>query len=209
MRLRHRYRRGSKNKRQHSDRRESSGRLSHWYNHKPIVTVDQLHLYRRKGFDTGVSLPPQPPISLSASPSFDTEYSCHFEPPYRTAEEMSMNRRHAAVPKDELQMEGDAEFSAEYTERYKDMPRERNVAARQGSHIGPFVCADDAALESVGCRSEQHDRYVAHPEGRRADNLRPSTGLRVDEGTMDGESEQMANYRKYPTTPHPNAGTGS
>lgn len=119
-----------------------------------------------------------------------------------------MNRRHAAVPKDELQVEGDAEFSAEYAERYKDMPRERNVAARQGSHIGPFVCADDAAPEGVAFRSEQHDQYVAHPDGRRADNLRPSTGLRMDEGTMDGETEQMANYRKYPTTPHPNAANG-
>jgi hypothetical protein len=25
----------------------------------------------------------------------------------------------------------------------------------------------------------------------------------VDEGLMDGETEQMANYRKYPVTPHP------
>lgn len=107
------------------------------------------------------------------------------------------------MPKDELQVEGDAEFSAEYAERYQDGPRERNVAARQGSHIGPFVCADDPAPEGVGAQSEQHDQYVPHPDGRRADNLRPGTGLRVDEGLMDGETEQMANYRKYPVTPHP------
>ncbi|XP_060852581.1 uncharacterized protein LOC132930625 isoform X2 [Rhopalosiphum padi] len=209
-----RYRKGGKNRRQLQQdrpasvhRQQSLGRLQYWYNHKPVVTVDQLHKYRRKEFGTGpdgvVAPPPQPPISLSASPSFDTEYRCHFEPPYRTAEEMSVNRRHAAVPKDELQVEGDAEFSAEYAERYQDGPRERNVAARQGSHIGPFVCADDPAPEGVGAQSEQHDQYVPHPDGRRADNLRPGTGLRVDEGLMDGETEQMANYRKYPVTPHP------
>uniref|UniRef100_A0A2S2NS48 Uncharacterized protein n=1 Tax=Schizaphis graminum TaxID=13262 RepID=A0A2S2NS48_SCHGA len=209
-----RYRKGGKNRRQLQQdrpasvhRQQSLGRLQYWYSHKPIVTVDQLHKYRRKEFGTGpdgvIAPPQQPPISLSASPSFDTEYRCHFEPPYRTAEEMSVNRRHAAVPKDELQVEGDAEFSAEYAERYQDGPRERNVAARQGSHIGPFVCADDPAPEGVGARSEQHDQYVPHPDGRRADNLRPGTGLRVDEGLMDGETEQMANYRKYPVTPHP------
>ncbi|KAL5233645.1 hypothetical protein ACI65C_001055 [Semiaphis heraclei] len=188
-------------------RQQSLGRLQHWYSHKPVVTVDQLHKYRRKEFGTGpdgvAAPPPQPPISLSASPSFDTEYRCRFEPPYRTAEEMSNNRRHAAVPKDELQVEGEAEFTAEYAERYQDGPRERNVAGRQGSHIGPFVCADEPAPEGVGARSEQHDQYVPHPDGRRADNLRPGTGLRMDEGPMDGETEQMANYRKYPVTPHP------
>jgi len=59
-------------------RQQSLGRLQHWYSHKPVVTVDQLHKYRRKEFGTGpdgvVAPPPQPPISLSASPSFDTEY---------------------------------------------------------------------------------------------------------------------------------------
>lgn len=80
-----RYRKGGKNRRQLQQdrpasvhRQLSSGRLQHWYSHKPIVTVDQLHKYRRKEFGTGsdgvVAQPPQPPISLSASPSFDTEY---------------------------------------------------------------------------------------------------------------------------------------
>lgn len=187
----------------------SSGRLPHWYNHKPVVTVDQLHLYRRKEFgEPGGEggQPPEPPIGLSASPpSFETEYRFRFEPPYRTAEEMSVNRRHAAVPRDELQVEGDAEFTAEYREQFKDGPRERNMAPRQGSHIGPFVCADDPAPEGVAAHSEQHDQYVPHPDGRRADNLRPSTGLRMDEAPMDGETEQTANYRRYPTTPHPDA----
>jgi len=118
---------------------------------------------------------------------------------------MSSNRRHAAVPKDQLHVEGDAEFSAEYAEQYKDGPRPRNIAVRQGSHIGPFVCADDVAPEAAACRSEQNDRYVPHPDGRRADSLRPGTGLRLDETPMDGETEQTASYRKYPTTPHPDA----
>lgn len=113
------------------------------------------------------------------------------------------------MPKDELQVEGDAEFSAEYAERYKDGPRERNIVARQGSHIGPFVCADDAAPEGMAFRSEQNEQFVPHPDGRRAENLRPSTGLRVDEAPMDGETEQMAKYRKYPTTPHPDAAQGN
>lgn len=205
-----RYRRGGgKGKRQQHDRpasvhrQQSLGRLSHWYNHRPVITVDQLHKYRRKEFGenggTVVAAPaPQPPISLSASPSFETEYSRQYEPPYRTAEEMSVNRRHAAVPKDELQVEGDAEFNAEYAERYTDQPRERNIAARQGSHIGPYVCADDPAPEGVAFRSEQTEQYVPHPDGRRADNLRPSTGLRMDEVPMDGETEQSANYRMPP-----------
>lgn len=213
----YRYRRGGKNKQRQQDRpvsyhrQQSLGRLSHWYNHKPVVTVDQLHKYRRKEFGTSDVAWQQkpPPISLSASPSFVTEYSCHFEPPYQTTEEMSSNRRHAAVPKDELHMEGDVEFRAEYAEQYKDGPRERNIAARQGSHIGPFVCANEAAPEGVGSRSEQNDQYVPHPDGRRADNLRPSTGLKIDETPMDGETEQMANYRKYPTTPHPDVGSGT
>lgn len=196
-------------------RQQSSGRLSHWYSHKPIVTVDELHRYRRKEFgiandhDPGATAAQQPPISLSASPSFDTEYRCHFEPPYTTAEEMNQNRRHAAVPKDELQVEGDAEFSPEYAEHYKNGPRERNLAPRQGSHIGKFVCADDPAPEGMAFESEQHGQYVAHPEGRRADNLRPSTGLRMDDLPMDGETEQMANYKKYPTTPHPDVDGGT
>lgn len=100
-------------------------------------------------------------------------------------------------------MEGEAEFSPEYADRYKDVPRERNVAGRQGSHIGPFVCADDAAPEGLAFRSEQNDRYVPHPDGRRAENLRPGTGLRMDQAPMEGETEQTASYRKYPDTPHP------
>ncbi|XP_025406911.1 uncharacterized protein LOC112680893 isoform X2 [Sipha flava] len=216
-----RYRKGGgsgRNKRQQDrpasvHRQQWSGRLSHWYNRKPLVTVDQLHKYRRKEFATGTSAlgsrPQQePPIGLSAEPPapLDTEYRCQFTPPYRTAEEMSTNRRHAAVPKDELQVgSGPGEFTTENAERYTDTPRERNVAPRQGSHIGPFVCADAATPEGLEFRSEQHDQYVPHPDGRRADNLRPGTGLRVDEGTMDGQTEQMAEYREYPTTPYPDA----
>lgn len=165
-----------------------------------MVTVDQLHIYRRKDF--GVADPAQqPPISLSASPSFDTEYRCQYEPPYLTAEEMSVNRRHAAVPKDQLQVEGDAEFTDEYTDQFKDMPRERNLAPRQGSHIGPFVCADEPASEGLDAHSEQHDQFVPHPDGKRSDQLRPGTGLRMEEMPMDGESEQRSSYRKLPMDP--------
>ncbi|XP_050548405.1 uncharacterized protein LOC126910051, partial [Daktulosphaira vitifoliae] len=214
----------------------SGGRLCHWYDHKrcpPFVTVDQLHKYRRKGlgFD---QLPLAPPFGQSDSPvAFDTEYRFRFEVPYKTPEEMSVNRRHAAVPKDELQMEGDAEFSAEYSENFKNSPRERQIAERHGSHIGPFTCPDCPSVLT----SEQHDQYVAYAEGRRAsnarpstglrmegnmeldtelrhnyvphpdghpaENLRPSTGLKLEDGTMKVESEQAANYKGYPTTPHP------
>ncbi|XP_050421355.1 uncharacterized protein LOC126833836 [Adelges cooleyi] len=239
-----RYRRS---KRQRQDRpasavhhQQPSARLWHWYNHKPFppfVTVDQLHRYRRKEFGE-VAFPsttsPLLPFGTSDSPcSFDTEYKFRFEVPYKTAEEMSVNRRHATVPKDELQVEGDVEYSAEYAENFKDQPRERNIAARQGSHIGPFECPDqysvmtseqhDQYVTPVGGRrasnarpstglkmegdmemdTEQGHSYVPHPDGHRAANLRPSTGLRLDEGIMDGESEQTASYRKYPTTPHP------
>lgn len=190
--------RHSQQKQQQQQHRLSSGRLSHWYGHGPRaspITVDQLHKYRRKGFgESAFPVAGSPPPG--SPPSFDTEYRCRYEPPYRTAEEMNANRRHAAVPEDQLHVEGDAEFTVEYAERYRDGPRERNVAPRQGSHIGPFVCADQPAPEGMAARSEQHDQFVPHPDGRRSEQLRPGTGLRVDTVPMAGETEQSASYRQ-------------